>query len=269
MALFSEYTTKEIIAKYGLNNEKRLGQHFIINQSLTDRIVQDIDIKGRDVIEIGPGPACLTRAILKQGVKSLTLLEIDQRFEPLLADIKRDYSNVDYRICDALEFDFSIAKDSIIISNLPYNVSTALLIKFCKNIEYIDQMLLMFQKEVGQRIISDSGNKKFGRLTVIANSFFDCKATLTVSPDSFFPPPKIQSQIIYFSRAQKIAVEKFSKLESITSKLFNQRRKKLSSIVSRQALEKVGINPDFRAEQLSLEDFYKLVESSDLNINKK
>jgi 16S rRNA (adenine1518-N6/adenine1519-N6)-dimethyltransferase len=256
-----DLSPKEIIVKYGFTANKSFGQNFIINPSLTDKIVSNVaDLEAKKVVEVGPGPSCLTRSILLAGCKNLTVIEKDSKFLPLLRDIKKDYEFFNIVVGDALKESFSvIGSELTIISNLPYNISTPFLIKTCFESDDIDEMYLMFQKEVADRIVSSNGSKKWGRLSVMAQSFFDIEKIMDVSPNSFSPPPKVDSAILKFKKNKKIPEAlNIKKLEDVVRLIFSQRRKKLNSVLKKYDLGGSKIDLNLRAEMLSLSDIYEL-----------
>ena len=271
-SIFLQHTIKEIIKKFGLDAHKSLGQNFIINPSLTRKIVSVVeDLGDKLVLEVGSVPGCLTMAILEQDIKKLFIVEKDNRFRALLNSIEDDSNNrVKVLFDDALDIDFSsllegskLAEEKfIIISNLPYNISTPFLLKSCNNYQYISEMLLMFQKEVADRIVALPGNKNFGRLSVMTQSFFDVKKVLNVSNSAFIPEPKVQSAVVHFKVNKKIPTSISSDdLSKTTQLLFSKRRKKISTILSSyKGIEELGIDLNLRPDHLQLSDFFTISE---------
>lgn len=260
--VFLQNTIKEIIKKYDLDATKSLGQNFIINPSLTRKIVSQIgDIDGKIILEVGSGPGCLTMAILEKDIKKLVIVEKDQKFSALLKEISAE-DKVVVIFSDILDLDFGKNFDEkiIIISNLPYNISTPFLVKACVNYQYISLMALMFQKEVAERIVAMPGSKKYGRLSVMAQSFFDVKKILNVNASAFVPQPKVQSSVLLFKVNKKIPDDiSCDDLSKVTQLLFSQRRKKISTILSSFAnLDKLNLDLNLRPDHLELSDFYML-----------
>lgn len=262
--IFLHNTISDIIKKYDLIAKKSLGQNFIINPSLTRKIVSIIDeIDDKVVLEVGCGPGCLTMAILEKNIKQLMIVEKDKKFSPLLKEIVSSCDNkVSVIFDDILEIDFNseFNEKIIIIANLPYNISTPFLLKSCVNSQYIAEMLLMFQKEVADRITAVPGNKKFGRLSVMAQSFFDVSKVLNVNASAFTPQPKVQSAVVHFKNNKKIPEDiSGDDLANITQLLFSQRRKKISTILSSfKDLDQLNIDLNLRPDHLQLSDFYML-----------
>lgn len=260
MALFDS-TTNEIIKSYNLRPEKKFGQNFIINQSLTFKIISFFeDIKEYEVIEIGPGPLALTKAILSLNPKKLNLVELDRKFEKLFVDLQDEYQKqIEIFFLDALKIDFTKFSNNLaIISNLPYNISTPFLVKTCMS-DNIKQMLLMFQKEVAERIIAKPNSKNYGRLSILAQSYYDIKKVLNVSPNAFSPKPKVNSAILHFKYHNKIENGISAKqLEKLTGILFSKRRKKVSTILKGYNLKNLDVDLNLRPEQLTLKEFHYL-----------
>ena len=271
-------STSDTIKKYGLNAKRSLGQNFILDSNLTDKIarqalVSDQDLQNFHVLEIGGGPGGLTKSILKLNPKTLTVIEQDDRCIAALEEIKTFYPDqLEIIKGDALKFDvggFCADKKIKIIANLPYNIATELLFKWMRNCPDIELMILMFQKEVVDRIVAKSGSKTFGRLSVMVNFFCETKKLFDISPKSFTPSPKVTSSLVMIKPKTKpkdlaIADVDFKELEKVCAAAFSQRRKMLKSSLksfcpdAESWLRKCDIDPNLRAEQLTLEQFGKL-----------
>lgn len=298
-------TISSLAAKHGIKPLKKFGQNFIFDESLCDKIVScayEYDIsetKLKDtILEIGPGPAGLTRSILKSGAERLVVVETDSRCIPLLEEIKDSYSNLEIIHADALKLNLSelisassenCTPDSKIkiISNLPYNIGTVLLLTWLKNIEYISSMTLMLQKEVVERIVSVSGVKSYGRLSIISQLLCDVKKCFDVSPKAFYPAPKIWSSIVHLKPLpHKIDPFTLKTLEEITSLAFSGRRKMIKSSLKsieknlelddnniatsiENILEENDINPCLRAENITPKEYLKLASYLSLLTNPK
>ncbi|MBT4922743.1 MAG: ribosomal RNA small subunit methyltransferase A [Rickettsiales bacterium] len=260
-------TTYAFIKKYNLINDKTLGQNFIINESLTDKIVSGVDIKGKVVVEIGPGPGCLTRSILKHNPKELILLEKDHRFN----DIYREFTEFfDQKITvineDCLEVDFSKFGDEVIlISNLPYNISTKIytnLLTFYPNVKI---MVLMFQKEVADRIVALPGDKLFARLSAITNIVGRARKLFLVKPTAFLPPPKIMSMIIKFERLDQTYEDiDLLKFKQVSQTMFSQKRKIIANSLKDGRFNIAQIDPIIlskRPHQLTINEIYQIYRS--------
>jgi len=256
---------KELITKYNLIAEKKFSQNFIIDKSLTDKIARQLkNIEKSNVIEIGSGPLTLTRSLIELPINKVTLIELDQKFSKLYQDIKPYYKQkIDYHFADILQFDIKkIGNNLNIISNLPYKISSPFLLKSCENYEVINQMVIMLQKEVAERIIAQPGSKNFGRLSVMMQSFFDVKKVMDLKAEAFFPKPKIASAIIYFKKNKKLPpIINISDLEHLTTILFTKRRKKIRTILKDYRINIPEIDFDKRPENLVLEEFYQLAYS--------
>lgn len=265
-------TTSDLIKKYNLNAKKSLGQNFILDSNLTDKIVKYAgDLSSSEILEIGPGPGSLTRSILRQNPQKLTVIERDPRFLPLLEEIKLSYPVLEIINDDALKVDEKKLinyKSFKIIANLPYNVGTELVFKWIENQDLnLDLMILMLQKEVVERIVAKPGNKKYGRLAVMVNFLCETEYLFDVSPSSFTPPPKVTSSLVKII-PKKIKVEKaqIKKLSWVVGAAFNQRRKKIRSSLKsvnssiETILAKLNIDHNLRAEQLTIEQFVLIAD---------
>ena len=264
MGLFAERSPLDIIKQYDLAPKKSFGQNFLINPSLTDKIASLISaIEDKVLVEIGSGPLTLTRSIIKKNPLKLNLVEKDERFIPLYQDLAKEYPKINISFLDVLELDFSsFGSNLTIISNLPYNISTPFLIKACFAAEHLDGMILMFQKEVADRIVSNKGTKKWGRLSVMAQAVFDIELALNVKAEAFTPPPKVQSAILKFTKKKDVpSNDELYRLEKLTKLIFGQRRKKLSSILKGRDFSRCEIDLNKRAEELSLQEILELGEA--------
>ena len=252
--------------------KKSLGQNFLIDSNITTKICNiDNDISGCSLLEIGPGFGAITESLLKQEPKRLFAIEKDGRFKDNLNKIKKQYPNhFNFVIADALNFDFRplYSNQLKIFSNLPYNISTKLLVKWLKiNISSANwgTLTLMFQKEVANRIISKSGTKNYGRLSLLSELLSDATHKFDVPQNCFKPKPKVISSIIHFKAlpTPRYACN-FQLLEKIVFLAFNQRRKKIRNSLNsldiniNSILEETEISPESRAEQIDLEKYCKL-----------
>ena len=261
---------KEVIARYGLSAKKTLGQNFILDTNLLDKIVRSS--KQRDpepfnsgtVIEVGPGPGGVTRAILENGAKHVTAIEKDERCLELLQDIQAAFpERLNVLNADAL----NVAADQLgsaprsVIANLPYNVGTLLLTGWLKRINAFSSLTLMFQNEVAERLAARPKTPGYGRLSIITQWLCETEILFYVPPSCFVPPPKVTSAVVFLKpRAHPLAPAKLELLEKVTAAAFNQRRKML-----RSSLKTLG-NPDelcaaanvpvtARAEEIGIEAF--------------
>ena len=265
-------TTSELIKTHNLGAKKSLGQNFILDRNVTDKIARSSkNLKDYQTLEIGPGPGSLTRSILNAGTKKLIAIEKDQRCLAALNELKTaaNYENLELIEADALEIDelalFPGDEKFKIIANLPYNIGTILVFKWLKIAPKIASMHLMLQKEVVERIVAKPGEKHYGRLSVMINFLCETKMLFSVSRFVFTPPPKVTSAIVeIIPRDKPLADVDFKKLERVVASAFGQRRKMLKSSLKgvvenpEQLLKSVGIDPELRAERLSIEEFCKI-----------
>ncbi len=253
---------KRVIAKYGLDARKKLGQHFLLDLNLTARIARAAgDLADSHVIEIGPGPGGLTRALLAAGAKRVIAIETDPRCVTALAELSSAYPDrLQVIEGDALKIDHSALcpPPRRIVANLPYNIATPLLIEWLKKIDRFEGLTLMFQKEVADRITASPGDKAFGRLAVITQWLCLARHDFNISRTAFTPPPKIDSTVITLTpRPQPLAPARMAVLEKVTAAAFGQRRKMLRASLKQLNvdLEFIGIDPTARAETLTVEQF--------------
>ncbi|MGD9965703.1 MAG: 16S rRNA (adenine(1518)-N(6)/adenine(1519)-N(6))-dimethyltransferase RsmA [Hyphomonadaceae bacterium] len=270
---------REEIEAYGLWANKGLGQHFLLDLNITRRIARSAgDIGDKTVIEIGPGPGGLTRALLETGAHVIAI-EKDPRFLPLLEPLVA-CSGGRLKIVpgDAMELDeaqllaqaFAPARESSlsaqIISNLPYNVGTPLLVKWLKAGPWRGDMTLMFQKEVAQRIVAKPGVESYGRLAVLAQARCDCRLAFTVPARAFTPAPKVASAVVRLTdRADPYP--DLAALERVTASAFGQRRKMLRAALrtltpdTETLLRDAKLEPTARAEQVDQAGFRRLADA--------
>ena len=267
---------KDLAKKYGIFAKKSLGQNFIFDLNLTDKITSKAAISKNDhIIEIGSGAGSLTFSILKQNPKSLTIIEKDQRCIALLQELQEFFQDkIDTKIkiieADFLELNLAeiITNKSKIISNLPYNIATKILFLLLDHIQNIDLMILMFQKEVCQRITAKNNSKKYGRIAVMVNFLSQTKYLFDIAASNFTPVPKVESCLVEIKpRAKPIFDIDLNLLAKITQIAFNQRRKMLKSSLkmlskdSEKWLKRADIDPTLRPENLTLENFANLVKN--------
>ena len=266
---------RDVILKYNLDAKKSLGQNFLYDLNLTSKIaLLSGSIKNSTILEIGAGPGALTRGLLASGAKKVIALERDKRCIPALMDIANYYpGKLEILEIDALKFDLNEIKDlgSLkIISNLPYNIGTELLVKWLNPIIWPpkwEDMTLMFQKEVAERIVATPGTKAYGRLSVLAQWRCNTSIRMTVSPDAFRPKPQVQSAVVSI---KALNVPKFYAKQTILERLvkagFGQRRKMIRSSLKsfdlsiNNYLHKVNLKQTLRAENLTISDWCRLAE---------
>lgn len=263
---------RQVIDAYGLAAKKSLGQNFLFDLNLTRRIARAAaPFNTATIIEIGPGPGGLTRALLAEGAAKVIAVERDARALPALAEIAAHYpGKLQVIEGDALDVDWSslISGPARIVANLPYNVGTPLLLGWLTKgawPPFYDSLTLMFQKEVALRIAAAPGSNDYGRLSVICQWRCVCKKLFDVNRSAFTPPPKITSSIVRLVPRAKPEIEcTVTALERVTAAAFGQRRKMLRSSLKsvfdtpEQVLEKLGIDATRRAEELAVNDFARL-----------
>jgi 16S rRNA (adenine1518-N6/adenine1519-N6)-dimethyltransferase len=266
---------RDVIQRHGLDAKKALGQNFLLDLNLTQKIARSAGpLEGVTVFEVGPGPGGLTRAILSLGAKKVVAIERDSRCLPALAEIGEHYpGRLDVIEGDALKTDFSaLAPEGPvkIIANLPYNVGTQLLINWLLPEDarwppFWESLTLMFQKEVGLRIVADEDDDHYGRLGVLAGWRTDAHMVFDVPPQAFTPPPKVTSTVVHLTPRTNPLPCEVAKLERVTQAAFGQRRKmlrqSLKPVGGEALLVKAGIDPARRAETLSVEEFVRLANS--------
>ncbi|HBM69117.1 MAG TPA: 16S rRNA (adenine(1518)-N(6)/adenine(1519)-N(6))-dimethyltransferase, partial [Rhodobacteraceae bacterium] len=263
---------REVISAHQLTARKSLGQNFLLDLNLTAKIARQAgDLSACDVLEIGPGPGGLTRGLLSEGARRILAIEKDNRCLPALIEIEKAFpGRLQVINEDALHLDPAkyLTAPIRIISNLPYNVGTELLIRWLTPPNwppFWKSLTLMFQKEVAQRIVAQPGSKAYGRLAILAQWRSEVKIVLNLPPDAFTPPPKVSSAVIHLEAFQTPRYEADQKfLETLVAAAFNQRRKMLRSALRglsadiEDHLKSAGLSPTERAEQVSLEKFCAL-----------
>ena len=253
--------------------KKKFGQNFLVNQTVVKKIIEASNINSNDnILEIGPGDGALTKEIIKKKPNTFIAVEIDRSLMSTLQVLfNKKKNNYELILADALKFDESskFSNNFKIISNLPYNISLPLLIKWIdqlKKIPFANKMILMFQKEVAERILANKDSKKFGRISILCSSFYDIKKIVDVDKKDFFPIPKVNSTVLSFDplKKSKISIDNLEFLKKISFELFNNRRKKLKkkiqSLFSHEIIKFNGLDKlyDLRAENLTVDIFCKL-----------
>jgi 16S rRNA (adenine1518-N6/adenine1519-N6)-dimethyltransferase len=271
-------TLRDELETHGLWANKALGQHFLLDMNITRRIARAAgDFAGKAVIEVGPGPGGLTRALLEAGANPLIVIEKDPRFRPLLDPlVEWSDGRLHLVLGDALTANEAslippaprhlCAGGTSIVSNLPYNVGTPLLVKWLKAPAWRGDMTLMFQKEVAQRIVAKPGSDAYGRLAVLAQARCQARLEFTVPARAFTPPPKIASAVVRLTDRTD-PYPHLDALERVTAAAFGQRRKMLRGALkaltsdAEELLREAVIEPTARAEEIDQAGFRRLTDA--------
>jgi 16S rRNA (adenine1518-N6/adenine1519-N6)-dimethyltransferase len=265
---------REVINTHELFAKKALGQNFLLDLNLTSKIARQAgDLTKSDVLEVGPGPGGLTRALLHEGARRVVAIEQDERCLPALAEVSDHYGGkLTVLQGDALKIDplEHLSAPIRIVSNLPYNVGTELLTRWLSPPEwppFWQSLTLMFQKEVAQRIVAKPRTKAYGRLSILAQWRCDARIVMEISPAAFTPPPKVTSAVVHLERLEAPRFPADAKtLSRVVAQAFGQRRKMLRASLKGIApdledrLIAADIKPTQRAEEIGLEQFCKLSE---------
>ena len=251
--------------------KKSLGQNFLIDQNIIDKIINTVEIDNKSILEVGPGAGNLTKAILKKQPKKLIVIEKDNNLAELL---KKDFdNNIKIINDDVLKIDENGLDENIltVFGNLPYNISTEILCNWILNIKYknfwFDNLVLMFQKEVADRIIAKFNTKNYGRLSILSNWKLEIKKICDVKPSSFFPKPKIDSSVLLLKpKLDFFPLTNPKNLEKLTRTFFMHRRKMLKKSYNLlfngnpDIARKLNIDLSLRPQNLDFETYYKLSE---------
>jgi 16S rRNA (adenine1518-N6/adenine1519-N6)-dimethyltransferase len=255
---------QEVISRHDFRAKRALGQHFLLDLNLTAKIASVAgDLAGRHVIEVGPGPGGLTRALLATEAASVTAIEIDPRGVAAAQELAAAYpGRLTVIGADALGLDMVglVPAPRQIVANLPYNVGTPLLIGWLRQIAQFERLTLMFQEEVAQRIVAAPDSEAYGRLAVLAQWTCHVALALRIPPEAFTPPPKVHSAIVRFlPKAEQPDAALFMAMERVTQAAFGQRRKMLRAALKplggETLLRRAGIDPTRRAETLTIMEF--------------
>jgi 16S rRNA (adenine1518-N6/adenine1519-N6)-dimethyltransferase len=255
-------------------HKKNLGQNFLINKNITKKIAEiGIINKDSNILEVGPGTGVLTQELIKRKPRKIFAIEFDKDLKSDLEKIKNNCNNFDYVISDALTFDEKkiFEKNVIIFGNLPYNISLKLLVKWIYSEPwppFYNQMVLMFQKEVAERIIATSNNKKYGRISILSDSRLNIKFHFNISKKEFNPEPKVDSTVLSFTpkKNNNLKLDDLNILSELTKNIFNTKRKMVSKtlkkIFSEKELQIIDFNniKNLRPENLDFNFYYKLVD---------
>ena len=263
---------RTVIAAHQLSARKQLGQNFLLDLNLTRRIARAAGpLDQGTVIEIGPGPGGLTRALLMEGARHLVAIEKDARAVGALAglaDAAEGRLTLRHGDASALTLVELGPAPRRIAANLPYNIATHLLIGWLGQIEHLETMTLMFQREVADRLVAAPGSGAYGRLTVLVTWLTEAERLFDVPPSAFTPPPKVTSTVVRLTpRVKPLAPAQRQTLERVTAAAFGQRRKMLRASLrplgGDRLLERAGVAPSARPETLTVEDFCRIAQALD------
>lgn len=254
---------RDVIARHGLDARKALGQHFLLDLRLTAHIASLAgDLAGRHVLEVGPGPGGLTRALLATPCASVTAVEIDRRAVRAVEELATSDPRLRVVAGDALALDLVelVPEPRVVVANLPYNVATPLLIGWLRRAASWQRLTLMFQLEVAERICAEPGSDAYGRLAVLAQWVGEATILTRIPAAAFWPPPRVVSAVIgLVPHVVQPSPSLFAAMERVTAAAFGQRRKmlrgSLRALGGEALLARAGIAPERRAETLSVAEF--------------
>ena len=249
--------------------KKSLGQNFLIDKNIIEKIISILDIENKTILEVGPGTGNLTAYLLKKKPKKFYVVEKDSKLAVNLKEKFKDQINIINDDILNINENLLCEDKMIVFGNLPYNISTEILCKWILNLDdkkiWFSNLILMFQKEVAERIISQYNTSKYGRLSIIANWKLDIKKIIDISPNCFFPKPKVNSCLLFFSPKKNFFRFKDPyNLEKITRVFFNHRRKMIKKPYNllfsgnNKIHNKLNINLNLRPQNLNFETYYKL-----------
>lgn len=255
-----------MIARHGLDARHTLGQHFLLDENLTARIVRAAGaLEGRHVVEVGPGPGGLTRALLDAPCADVTAIEIDRRAAAAIAELAESEPRLRLVVADATDLDTAalVSAPRQVVANLPYNVGTRLLIGWLRQAASWERLTLMFQQEVAERLCAAPGSAAYGRLSVLAQWTCAAHLALRLPPRAFVPAPAVHSAVVVLTpHAEQPPPALLAAMERVTEAAFGQRRKMLRGALralgGADLLDRAGIAPDRRAETLSIAEFDRL-----------
>lgn len=263
------------IREYGLFLKKRLGQHFLVDPNILDKVIRTARVGKEDVVlEIGPGLGGMTLALSREA-KKVIAVEIDPKLVAILKEKMKQHQNVEVVKSDILKLDFKhfLEKEGRpvkVVANLPYQISTPLLFRFIESKEAFSAFTLMLQKEVAERMVAPTGRKEYGPLSIFVQMFLDLSIRFFIKPSAFFPPPKVESAVVQMVWKEKPMIQANEEewFKRVVKACFGYRRKTLINALRHSELslpesigsrmEKIGIDPRRRPETLAIEEFTKL-----------
>jgi 16S rRNA (adenine1518-N6/adenine1519-N6)-dimethyltransferase len=265
-----QLTAKKIFDTFQNRTTKKFGQNFLFDVNVNRKIVSSAgDLTDKVVMEVGPGPGGITLEILKQPIKKLFIVEVDSRWAEVWRKLSELFEGkLEVIEKDALKFSEEEISPQVIISNLPYNISTVLLTKWLENFERYEKLVLMFQKEVADRLYAKPCTKSYGKLSVLTQWKSKAEKVFDLEPGCFTPPPKVRSTVVKFT--PKKTTEDYKLFSSVLNDAFLHRRKLLTKILRKysenieEILKNLGYSRLVRAEEISVENFQKLVQALEM-----
>jgi 16S rRNA (adenine1518-N6/adenine1519-N6)-dimethyltransferase len=269
---------KKELSDYGLFPKKRLGQHFLVDPNILNKVVRTAQVGKEDVVlEVGPGFGQMTIALARQA-KKVIAIEIDERLVVILKQKIGDYPNVEVTQSDILKVDFKRffkkeARPIKVVANLPYQISTPLLFRFIESKEIFSTITLMLQKEVAERMVASPGRKEYGPLSIFIQAFSDVSIQFIIKPSAFFPAPKVESALVSMAWKERPMIETDGEewFKRLVKACFGYRRKTLINALKHSELslpesvesrmEEIGIDPRRRPETLTIQEFARLAEA--------
>jgi 16S rRNA (adenine1518-N6/adenine1519-N6)-dimethyltransferase len=268
---------KKELKEYGLIPRKRLGQHFLVDRNILDKVIRTAQVGEEDVVlEVGPGLGEMTLALAHRA-KRVIAVEIDPRLVAILEKKMEDYPNVEVVRSDILRLDFNhfFKKEGErikVVANLPYQISTPLIFHFIELREFFSTLTLMLQKEVAERMVAPPGRKEYGPLSIFIQMFSDISIPFFIKPSAFFPPPKVESAVVHMAWKEKPLIGKNDEawFKKVVKACFGYRRKTLINALKHSELtlpeslklemEEIGIDPRRRPETLTIQEFISLAK---------
>lgn len=252
-----------LLRSHGLHTRKHLGQHFLADPNIVDKVVRVAGVgPGDQVVEVGAGTGVLTAALADAGCR-VVAYEVDRRLEPILHTTVGDRADLRFAdALDALPADLP-AGEWTFVSNLPYNVGTPLLLQLLSDAPSIRRFVVMVQLEVADRLAAAPGSKTYGVPSVVAGLFADVRRMFTVPPQVFVPPPQVESAVVVLDRRPGVDIDLARRAAALARTAFGNRRKMLRASLGKGLVEAAGLDPSARPERLTTDDFLKLAEVAD------
>ncbi len=253
-----------------INPKKSLGQNFLIDQNIIKKIINVADIEGKNILEVGPGTGNLTKKIIESRPSKVTVIEKDETLCKFLKEQFNDQIEIINKDILIVDENRIFTEPLIVFGNLPYNISTEILLKWISNLKtkpWFNELILMFQKEVADRIISKKNTSSYGRLSIISQWKFEIKKIIDIKPSCFYPKPKIESTLLHFLPKENYADLNCKELELLTKTFFNHRRKMIKKPVTQlfkdpsMISKKFNLDLSLRPQNLSQETYYELAKN--------